>query len=66
MIATDVNSRTENIGARRLHTIMELVLEDISFHAPEMKGQKVVITDKYVDEKLHDIVEDRDLARFIL
>ena len=66
VIATDVNSRTENIGARRLHTIMELVLEDISFHAPEMKGQKVVITDKYVDEKLHDIVEDRDLARFIL
>ncbi|MCD6121462.1 MAG: ATP-dependent protease ATPase subunit HslU, partial [Spirochaetales bacterium] len=50
VIATDVNSRTENIGARRLHTIMELVLEDISFHAPEMKGQKVVITDKYVDE----------------
>ena len=66
VIATDVNSRTENIGARRLHTIMELVLEDISFHAPEMNGQKVVITDKYVEEKLHDIVEDRDLARFIL
>ena len=66
VIATDVNSRTENIGARRLHTIMELVLEDVSFHAPEMKGQKVLITDKYVEEKLHDIVEDRDLARFIL
>ena len=66
IIATDVNSRTENIGARRLHTILELVLEDISFRAPNLKGQKIVITDKYVEDKLRDIVQDRDLARFIL
>ncbi len=65
-VAMDVNSKTENIGARRLHTIMELVLEEISFYAPNMKGQKVTITKEYVEERLKDIEEDRDLARFIL
>ncbi len=65
-VAMEVNSKTENIGARRLHTIMELVLEDISFYAPNMKGQKVTITKEYVEERLKDIEEDRDLARFIL
>ncbi|MBN1698351.1 MAG: ATP-dependent protease ATPase subunit HslU [Spirochaetales bacterium] len=65
-IATDVNSKTENIGARRLHTIMEHLLEDISFNATEIKGQKVSITKDYVDERLKDIIEDRDLTRFIL
>ncbi len=65
-VAMDVNSKTENIGARRLHTIMELVLEEISFYAPSMKGQKVTITKEYVEERLKDIEEDRDLARFIL
>ena len=65
-IATEVNSKTENIGARRLHTIMECLLEDISFSAPEIAGQEVKITKKYVDERLADIVEDRDLTRFIL
>jgi ATP-dependent HslUV protease ATP-binding subunit HslU len=65
-IATDVNSRSENIGARRLHTIMELLLEEVSFHAPEISGQTIVITPAYVDEKLKNIVEDQDLTRYIL
>ncbi|MCP4136493.1 MAG: ATP-dependent protease ATPase subunit HslU [bacterium] len=65
-IAEEVNQRTENIGARRLHTIMELVLEDISFNAPDLKGQKKIITAEYVEERLVDIVEDRDLSRYIL
>ncbi|MDF1566944.1 MAG: ATP-dependent protease ATPase subunit HslU [Spirochaetaceae bacterium] len=65
-IAAEVNSRTENIGARRLHTVLELLLEDVSFNAPDMEGQTVRITPDYVDEKLSEIVEDRDLSRFIL
>ncbi len=65
-IATEVNSRSENIGARRLHTIMEALLEEVSFNATDIKGQKITITKKYVDEKLNDIVEDQDLTRFIL
>jgi len=65
-IATEVNSKSENIGARRLHTIMECLLEDVSFSAPEITGQEVNITKKYVDERLASIVEDRDLTRFIL
>jgi ATP-dependent HslUV protease ATP-binding subunit HslU len=65
-IATDVNSKTENIGARRLHTIMEMLLEDISFNAPELNGQKITITRKYVDDRLENVIEDRDLTRFIL
>ncbi len=65
-IAAEVNKKTENIGARRLHTIMERLLEDVSFNASDLKGQTVTITDKYVDERLHDIIEDRDLSRYIL
>ena len=65
-IAEEVNQRTENIGARRLHTIMELLLEEVSFNAPELKGQTIVIDSKYVSDKLTDIVEDRDLSRYIL
>ncbi|MGA2977458.1 MAG: ATP-dependent protease ATPase subunit HslU [Spirochaetia bacterium] len=65
-IATDVNSRSENIGARRLHTIMELLLEEVSFHAPEISGQTITITRGYVDEKMKNIVEDQDLTRYIL
>ena len=65
-IATEVNAQTENIGARRLHTIMEHVLEEISFNAPEMAGQEVAIDEEYVDGRLKDIAEDRDVARFIL
>lgn len=61
-----VNQSTEDIGARRLHTIMEHVLEDISFDAPESDRQRVVIDDEYVREHLKDIMEDRDLSRYIL
>jgi len=66
VIASEVNSRTENIGARRLHTILELVLEDVSFNATDISGQKVQITENYVEERLRNIIEDRDLTRFIL
>jgi len=65
-IAAEVNSNTENIGARRLHTIMELLLEDVSFNAPELKGQDIPITAEYVDDKLVDIVKNHDLSRYIL
>ncbi len=65
-IAAEVNKNTENIGARRLHTIMELLLEDVSFNAPDLKGQEIKITREYVEEKLVDIVEDQDLSRYIL
>ncbi len=65
-IATIVNEKTENIGARRLHTIMERVLDDISFNAPDLKGSKVVIDARYVREKLSDIIKDQDLSRYIL
>jgi ATP-dependent HslUV protease ATP-binding subunit HslU len=65
-IASEVNSRTENIGARRLHTIMESLLEEVSFTATDIQGQTVKITEHYVDERLKDIVEDQDLSRFIL
>jgi len=65
-IAAEVNSRSENIGARRLHTIMELLLEDISFNAPDLKGQTINITEGYVDERLKDVVQNQDLSKFIL
>lgn len=65
-IAEDVNAKTENIGARRLHTIMELLLEDISYTAVELSGQTIPITEEYVNEKLASVVEDRDLSRYIL
>ena len=65
-IAADVNSRTENIGARRLHTILELLLEEVSFTAPELSGQTIPITREYVTERLADVVEDQDLSRYIL
>jgi len=65
-IAFEVNTRTENIGARRLHTIMEKLLSDVSFNAPELQGQTLRITKQYVRETLKDIVEDQDLSRYIL
>ncbi|MBP1904196.1 ATP-dependent HslUV protease ATP-binding subunit HslU [Paenibacillus turicensis] len=65
-IAATVNSNTENIGARRLHTILEKLLEDLSFEAPELTLDSMVITPEYVREKLGDIAEDRDLSQFIL
>ncbi len=65
-IAEEINQRTENIGARRLHTVMEKLLEDISFEAPEMAGAKVVIDAEYVRKKLSPILKDEDLSRYIL
>ncbi len=65
-LAAEVNAQSENIGARRLHTIMELLLEDVSFHAPELKGQSITITAAYVDERLKDVVKNQDLSRYIL
>lgn len=65
-IAADVNNKTENIGARRLHTILEHLLEDISFNAPDTKGEKIEITEAFVDERLKDLSQDRDLSRYIL
>jgi len=64
--AFEVNRTSENIGARRLHTIMERLLEDISFESPEKDGEKVIINKEYVKEKLFDIVKDEDLSKFIL
>ncbi|MDD5713268.1 MAG: ATP-dependent protease ATPase subunit HslU, partial [Smithellaceae bacterium] len=65
-VAALVNERTENIGARRLYTVMETLLEDVSFDAPDMVEKKVVIDAQYVTEKLGDIIEDEDLSRYIL
>jgi ATP-dependent HslUV protease ATP-binding subunit HslU len=65
-IAATVNEKTENIGARRLHTVLERLLEDISFNAPEMKNEKMVIDRGHVRQKLSDIVKDEDLSRYIL
>ena len=64
--ATQVNERSENIGARRLHTVMEKLLDEVSFEAPEMPGQQVDITRAYVERMLADIVRDEDLSRYIL
>jgi ATP-dependent HslUV protease ATP-binding subunit HslU len=65
-LAAEVNSHLENIGARRLHTIMEALLEDISFEAPDIAPTKVPITAAYVNERLADLVKDQDLGRYIL
>ncbi|PKL25560.1 MAG: HslU--HslV peptidase ATPase subunit [Spirochaetae bacterium HGW-Spirochaetae-3] len=65
-VAEKANSQTENIGARRLHTIMERLLEEVSFDAPEMSGQKVGITPEFVDGRFKGVFESEDLAKFIL
>lgn len=65
-IATRVNEQTENIGARRLHTIMEKMLEEISFDAPELTNKKIAIDAKFVRERLDGIASDEDLSRYIL
>ncbi len=65
-IAAYVNESTENIGARRLHTILEKILEDISFNAPDISKERIVIDTKYIKEMIADIVKDRDLSRYIL
>ena len=65
-IASDVNQRTENIGARRLYTVMEKLLEEISFTAPDLQGTDLTIDAGYVHERLADVLRDQDLSRYIL
>jgi len=65
-VAFEVNQNTDNIGARRLHTIMERLLEDLSFEAPEITLEKITITPQYVEEKLGSIARNKDLSQFIL
>lgn len=65
-IAYSLNEKMENIGARRLYTVMERVLQDISFNAPKLKGQHVVIDREYVRRELRDILKDEDVTRYIL
>lgn len=65
-IAMEVNEQMENIGARRLHTVMEKLIEEISFSAPELGGQEIVIDAKYVRQRLDGILKDQDLSRYIL
>jgi len=65
-VAADVNERMENIGARRLHTVMERLLDEISFDASEKRGQRLVIDPKYVRERLEDVLADEDLSKYIL
>jgi ATP-dependent HslUV protease ATP-binding subunit HslU len=61
-----VNERTENIGARRLHTVMERLLEEVSFNAPDLGAIRITIDEKFVRDRLEDLVEDEDLSRYIL
>ncbi len=65
-IAYQVNRDTDNIGARRLHTILEKLLEDLLFEASEMQMGEITITEAYVEEKLASIAKDEDLSRYIL
>ncbi|VAX12922.1 ATP-dependent hsl protease ATP-binding subunit HslU, partial [hydrothermal vent metagenome] len=65
-IAWQVNEKTENIGARRLHTIIERLLEDISFRAPDMSGESIKINAEYVNKNLGELAKDEDLSRYIL
>ena len=65
-LATEVNSTVENIGARRLHTIIEKVLDDISFTATDRSGEKIVVDGSYVKKNLGELVKDTDLSKFIL
>jgi ATP-dependent HslUV protease ATP-binding subunit HslU len=65
-IAAKVNERTENIGARRLHTVMERLLDEISFDAPEKQGSKIAINADYVQKRLADVLKSEDLSRYIL
>jgi len=65
-IAFHVNERTENIGARRLHTVMERLLENVSYDATEQKGQTICVDATYVENHLGNLVQDEDLSRYIL
>ena len=65
-LATEINQNIENIGARRLHTIMEKLLEDISYNASDMGPQKININTKYVEKYLGELIKSQDLSKFIL
>ena len=65
-LATIVNDRTENIGARRLHTVMEKLLDEISFEGPDLVNKRVTIDEAYVTKMLAEIVKNEDLSRYIL
>ena len=65
-VAWDINERTENIGARRLHTIMERLLEQVSFEAADQTGKLVTVNADYVNNQLTDLAQDEDLSRYIL
>ena len=65
-LATEVNASVENIGARRLHTIIEKVLDEISFTATDRSGEKLIIDSNYVKKNLGELVKDTDLSKFIL
>ena len=65
-IAAQVNTRSENIGARRLHTVLERLVEELSFNAPELSGQEITIDSAYVHQRLDPIVKNEDLSRYIL
>jgi ATP-dependent HslUV protease ATP-binding subunit HslU len=65
-IASLVNQRAENIGARRLYTVMEKMLDEIAFTAPDLRGQEITIDAGYVQARLADVVKDEDLSRYIL
>jgi ATP-dependent HslUV protease ATP-binding subunit HslU len=65
-VSAEVNASVENIGARRLHTLLEKVLEDISFTATDRTGEKVIIDNKYIEKNLGDLTKDMDLSKFIL
>src|SRR5699024_7421354 len=65
-LAYEVNQDTENIGARRLHTILERLLEDLSYEAPDINLESITITPAYVEEKLETVVKNRDLSQYIL
>ena len=65
-IACQINEDSENIGARRLHTVMEQLLEEVSFTAPDLKEQKIYITPKYIQSRLSDLLKNQDLSRYIL
>jgi ATP-dependent HslUV protease ATP-binding subunit HslU len=65
-VASELNERLEDIGARRLHTLMEQVLEDLAFTAEEQEGCTVVVDAEYVDSRVKSIARDEDLSRFIL
>ena len=65
-LSAEVNASVENIGARRLHTIIEKVLDDISFNASDKSGEKIVVDKSYVQNNLGNLVKDTDLSKFIL